>query len=200
MTSNSKNLSIDEKVWRCIRRYKRFMFSEVALITGATQEYLSDLIEGYEAEGIIKLKDESKTISEREYTVLKKLDLNVGVIKHSKKNPTTKNPKGYGRRVEVHIIEHHISVKDYRKSKEYRQRIRVIKLLQKQIGMTKLKELSAVSITAVRQIINESYPSPQKMMNRMVKNLNFDIEKLGQIRTNLDVKDFVRSYQNGNKK
>jgi len=176
------------------------MFSEVALITGATQEYLSDLIEGYEAEGIIKLKDESKTISEREYTVLKKLDLNVGVIKHSKKNPTTKNPKGYGRRVEVHIIEHHISVKDYRKSKEYRQRIRVIKLLQKQIGMTKLKELSAVSITAVRQIINESYPSPQKMMNRMVKNLNFDIEKLGQIRTNLDVKDFVRSYQNGNKK
>ena len=80
MISKNKTLSIDEKVWRCIRRYKRFRFSEVLLITGTTQEYLSDLIQGYEAEGIIKLKDETKAISEREYTVLKKLDLNVGVI------------------------------------------------------------------------------------------------------------------------
>jgi len=194
MISKSKTLSIDEKVWRCIRRYKGFRFSEILLITGATQEYLSDLIQGYEAEGIIKLKDETNVISEREYTVIKKLDLNVGVVKHSKKD-SKRDSKNYGRRVDVHIIEHFISVKDYRKSKEYRQRIRVLKLLQKQIGITKLQELSKVSITSVRQVIKESYPNPQKMMNTMIKNLNFDIEKLGQIRTNLDVKEFVRSYK-----
>jgi hypothetical protein len=63
--------------------------------------------------------------------------------------------------------------------------------------MARLKELSKVSITSVRQIINENYPNPQKMMNTIVNNLNFDIEKIGEIRTNLDVKSFVRSYENG---
>ncbi len=195
MVSKNKTLNVDQRVWRYIRGHKRFLFSDVLLVTGVTQEYLTNLIDGYESEEIIKLKDDSKALSEREYKVLKKLDLNVGVIKHSKKDS-----KNYGRRVEVHKIEHFISVKDYRKSKEYRQRIRVLKLLQNQIGIEKLKELSNVSITSVRQVIKESYPNPEKMINRIVKNMNFDIEKLKQVRTNLDVKEFVRSYQNGNKK
>lgn len=194
MTSKQKN-TIEDKVWRYIRREKRFIFSELMIVTGITQEYLIDLLKGYESKEIIKLSNTKANISNRQYIVLKKLDIKEGVIKHSKKDS-----KNYGRRVEVHKIEHFISVKDYKKSKEYRQRIRVIKLLDKKISRKELIILSKVSAVSVRKIVNENYPSPQKMMNRMIKNLSFDLEKLSEIRTNVDVKDFVRSYQDGNKK
>lgn len=181
---------ISQRVWNYIRQKNMFVFSDVILVTEVTAKYLMKLLEKYIKNGIIELRNNVSSITNRQYTILKKLDIKEGVISHS-----TKNAKGYGRRVETHIIEHFISVKDYRKSKEYRQRIRVLKLLQNEIGMEKLKELSKVSITSVRQVVKESYPNPQKMMNTIIKNLNFDIEKLGQIRTNLDVKEFVRSYK-----
>jgi len=194
MTSNKKN-TIEDKVWRYIRREKRFIFSDVMIVTGITQEYLLDLLKGYESKEIIKLSNKKVNITNRQYIVLQKLDIKEGVVKHSKKDS-----KNYGRRVEVHKIEHFISVKDYKKSTEYRQRIRVIKLLDKKIDRSKLVTLSKVSAVSVKKIVNENYPNPQKMLNRIVQNLGFDLEKLNQVRTNLDVKDFVRSYQNGNKK
>ncbi len=72
--------TIENKVWKTIRRKKFFIFSELMLVTGATQNYLVQLLAEYEAKEYIVLQA-GKRISDRQYRVIKVLDKELGKIR-----------------------------------------------------------------------------------------------------------------------
>ncbi|AXH14349.1 hypothetical protein CP985_05735 [Malaciobacter mytili LMG 24559] len=77
---------IEVKIWKYIRRKKFFVFSDAMLVTGATIEYLLNVLAQYESKGFIRLDNNPKTITNRMYSVLKRLDLNIGNITKTSKS------------------------------------------------------------------------------------------------------------------
>jgi len=72
--------TIENNVWKYIRRKKFFIFSDVMMVTKVTQDYLVQLLAEYEAKGYIKLQSGNR-ITDRQYLVVKKLDATVGNIR-----------------------------------------------------------------------------------------------------------------------
>ncbi len=72
--------TIENNVWKYIRRKRFFIFSDVIMVTKVTQEYLLQLLAQYEARGYIKLQSGNR-ISDRQYLVVKKLDATVRNIR-----------------------------------------------------------------------------------------------------------------------
>lgn len=66
-------LTIEHKVWNYIRRNKKFMFSDVILITGITASKLTSFLESIEKKGFIQRRDNSKSLMNSYYIVIQKL-------------------------------------------------------------------------------------------------------------------------------
>lgn len=67
-------LTIEQKVWNYLRRNKKFLFSNVLLVTGITAPKLTTLLESYEKKGFIKRNDNSKSLMNSYYIVIQKLE------------------------------------------------------------------------------------------------------------------------------
>lgn len=78
-------LTIEQKVWNYLRRNKKFMFSNVLLVTGITAPKLTILLESYEKKGFIKRSDNSKSVMNSYYIVIQKLGNEPRVSKDEKK-------------------------------------------------------------------------------------------------------------------
>lgn len=91
MISRITNISLDEKIWRYIRRNKKFVFSELMLVTGAKHEYLLIVLQQYELKGYLKLLKNDTSITSKTYIVIKKLGLEVESVPLSEVNQRSFN-------------------------------------------------------------------------------------------------------------
>lgn len=64
--------TIEDKVSRYIKMKSFFQFSDAMMVTGATKDKLEDILAKYEDEGLIKLDENARTITQRFYTVIDK--------------------------------------------------------------------------------------------------------------------------------
>ena len=73
-------LTIENRVWKYIRRNKKFLFSNVILVTGVTADKLNSFLRTYEKKGFIRKIGTSKSFMNSYYLVLKKLGSEPNII------------------------------------------------------------------------------------------------------------------------